>query len=136
KITPKLEQYIFGLLDHHGLPDPNDPEWSSQANIEEIIQAQSGCEKTQAREHARRLIDLWQAGKARKTGKRISLHFPLFRSGNFLIRASFCHHLRWRVGRVREAAPTASAPTATTRARTLPQDFNTRGGCNSRRQHR
>jgi len=69
KITPKLEQYIFGLLDHHGLPDPNDPEWSSQANIEEIIQAQSGCEKTQAREHARRLIDLWQAGKAGKAGK-------------------------------------------------------------------
>src|SRR5262249_20048922 len=33
KITLELEKHIFKLLDHHGLPDPNDPEWSSQARI-------------------------------------------------------------------------------------------------------
>jgi hypothetical protein len=64
KVTPDVEQHIFRLLDHHGLPDPNDPDWSSQANIEEILQERAGLEKTQAREHARRLIDAWRAGKA------------------------------------------------------------------------
>jgi len=69
RVTLELEFYIFNLLDHHGLPDPNDPDWSSQAVIEGIIQDRAGLEKTQAREHASRLINTWLAGKAGKAGK-------------------------------------------------------------------
>ena len=68
KMTPELERYIFKLLDHHGLPSPDDPDWSSQADVEKIIQDRAGLGETQAREHAHRLIDTWKARKGEEAG--------------------------------------------------------------------
>jgi hypothetical protein len=68
KVTPELERYIFKLLDFHGLPRPDDPDWSSQADVEKILQDRADLGETQAREHAHRLIDTWKAGKAEKAG--------------------------------------------------------------------
>jgi hypothetical protein len=65
KVTPEVEQKVFAMLDHHGVPSPDDSEWSAQADVEEVIEDLAGVGRTQARIHARRLIDKWKAGKGR-----------------------------------------------------------------------
>src|SRR5262249_34279697 len=63
KVTPKVEQEVFAMLEYHGLPNPDDPEWNAQARVEEVIEDRTGLGRTQARIHARCLIDKWNAGK-------------------------------------------------------------------------
>jgi hypothetical protein len=65
KVTPKVEQEVLALLDYHGAPNPNDPEWRAQAAVEEAIEERAGVSRTQARIHARRLIAEWETGKDR-----------------------------------------------------------------------
>jgi hypothetical protein len=33
----RVKREVFALLDHHGLPDASDPEWSTQADIEAAV---------------------------------------------------------------------------------------------------
>jgi hypothetical protein len=57
---------IFQLLDHHGWPDPSDPEWRSQADVEAEVSAICGEQVSEStvRCYTARFMAEWKRAKA------------------------------------------------------------------------
>ena len=57
---------IFQLLDHHGWPDPSDPEWRSQADVEAEVSAICGEQVSEStvRRYTARFMAEWKRAKA------------------------------------------------------------------------
>jgi hypothetical protein len=71
----KLKQYAMQLLDHHGLPSPENPDFSSQADLERKIVQQcrdltggAAPPISQVREHVSAWIREYRAAKAGNSG--------------------------------------------------------------------
>ena len=68
KITSEVEQKVFAMFEYHGLPRPDDPDWSTQADVAKVIEDLAGVSRSTAVEHAHRLIAEYKAGKSTKAG--------------------------------------------------------------------
>jgi hypothetical protein len=60
-----VKQKVFELLDHHGWPDPSDPEWRSQADVEAEVSAICGEEVSEStvRRYTARFMAEWRSAK-------------------------------------------------------------------------
>jgi hypothetical protein len=61
-----VRRRLFELLDHHGLPDISDPEWSTQADVESAVAGicEVPLSESTIREHTSHLISEWRRNKA------------------------------------------------------------------------
>jgi hypothetical protein len=67
---PDVKKYVFDLLDHHGLPSPEDRDWSNQAAVEEKVKdfmSEKGWEAAEStiRKQVGGFIEDWK--RVRKT---------------------------------------------------------------------
>lgn len=60
----KVKKEVFKLMDHHGWFDPSDPEWDTQARLEEELMKKFGVAELTAREWATKFSTEWKAEKA------------------------------------------------------------------------
>jgi hypothetical protein len=61
-----VKQKVFELLDHHGWPDPSDPEWRTQADVEAEVSAICGeqVSTSTVRHYTARFMAEWKRAKA------------------------------------------------------------------------
>ena len=60
-----VKQKVFELLDHHGWPDPSDPEWRTQADVEAEVSAICGEQVSEStvRRYTARFMAEWRRAK-------------------------------------------------------------------------
>jgi hypothetical protein len=63
-----VKPQVFELLNHHGWPDPSDPEWSSQADVEAEVSTICGVPVSEStvRHYTARFMAEWKRAKAEK----------------------------------------------------------------------
>ena len=63
-----VKPQVFELLNHHGWPDPSDPEWSSQADVEAEVSTICGVPISEStiRHYTARFMAEWKRAKAGK----------------------------------------------------------------------